>query len=136
MPKSLNDIISPSRRKTSMGDIQAPAPEAPRMTPSRPQRAPRTDRPRRFPYLIVIVALIAVAACFVLLMFFSKSKVAIVPTTFSGPVQAQFTATPSVGDLPYERIVVEKTAAQSVSAETTEEATDSARGTLVVSNTS
>lgn len=132
MPKSLNDIIPPSRRKAAGMDI----PPTPRPAPVAPP-PPQYEAPRargRFPYLFVAIALVIIAGCVASLFFFSKSRVVVTPSSFSGPVTATFAATPSVGDLPYELIRVEKTASQSVPAETTETASDAAQGTVIISN--
>lgn len=133
MPKTLNDIIPPSRRKAAGMDIEmAPpvrrTPPAPRM---RPEPAPRRGG---FPFLIVGIAVIVILGCVASLLFFSKSRVVVTPSTFDGPVSAALTATPSVGDLPYELITVEKTAEQSVPAETTETGNEAAQGTIIISN--
>lgn len=145
MPKTLNDIIPPSRRKQMEIGEQAPtmsaprAPEAP-MTPTPPPPPPqapmRAPRPRaKFPYGTALIALIVVALSAATLYAFSGAKVEVTPATNDVYIAGDFTATASGGELPFEVVTIEKTAVKSVPAESTEEKNDPASGTITIYNT-
>lgn len=152
MQKNLNDIIPPSRRRT-MGDEMSPAPmppapapempqvptmtEPPRMPPpppSMPSRHEFSRAPKRFPMGTLIVALLVVAGSVGALFVFSGAKVEVTPTMNPVSVSGTFSATRTEGELPFELVTVEKTVTASVDAESTENVTQSAQGTITVSN--
>ncbi len=128
MTRSLNDIIPPSRRRSSgpVDDMRA----EPRM-PSAP-RAPKSSG--GFPYGTALVALLIIVGAVVALLYSSGAKVEVTPKSYSASVESSFTATAAPGDLPYKVVSVEKIGSQSVKAETTAEAHDSAQGTITISN--
>jgi hypothetical protein len=88
-----------------------------------------------FPYGTAIIALIVVALSAGVLYAFADAKVIVTPTTQTGSVSGQFTATSGSGDLPFTVVSVNKTGTALVPAESTETANDSAQGTIMVSNT-
>lgn len=139
MPRTITDIIPPSRRR-QMED-RGPIPtvtggsDIPPPPPQRPQAPSRPPRPgRRFPYGTALIALIVVAVSAGALFAFSGARVEVTPATNAAYVSGDFTATASSGDLPYEVVTVEKTATKSVPAETTETANDPAQGTITIYN--
>lgn len=145
MQKSLNDIIPPSRRRAMMGDSAGnpprenssfgpalPPPPPPQMPP-RPMQSPRA--PRRFPMGTAIVALLVIALSVIALFVFSGAKVAVTPTKNPVSVAATFEAVAGEGDIPFEIVTVEKTATNSIAAESTENVTQAAQGLITVSNT-
>ncbi len=135
MPRTITDIIPPSRRRP-MGDI-APSSEQPYVPPTLPPRnvPPVYPRPRRrFPWGTAIVALVVVVLCIGALYAFSGAKVEIVPMVNSGSVTGSFTATPSSGELPFALVTVQKVASESVTAESTVAASDTAQGTITIYN--
>lgn len=143
MNKNLNDILPPSRRRAMMTDESgAPAAEEPVMTtslppqpPRRPMKPVRLSGPRKFPIGTALIALLVIAASVGALFFFSGAKVAITPTESPATVSGTFTASTAGGELPFEVITVEKTATNSVPAESTQNVTQAAQGSITVSNT-
>ncbi len=142
MPRTLNDIIPPSRRR-QMEAQQGMQPEAytPPTESAPPSFNPPPTRPvmprrggRRFPYGTALIALLVVAVSAGVLFAFSGAKVEITPTTNAAYVSGEFTATRASGDLPFEVVTVDKTAIKSVPAESTEEANDPAQGTITIYN--
>ncbi|MBP6860062.1 MAG: hypothetical protein KBC38_00665 [Candidatus Pacebacteria bacterium] len=150
-PRTVNDIIPPSRRRR----IEPDAPEAPRepapvmedmhvdMPP--PPETPPPLRPlppmhpaprRRFPWGTALIAILVVLASVAALWLFSGASVSITPKTQSGSVSQEYTATPDGGDLPFRVVSTEKIASKSVPAESTVNANDAAEGTITVYNTS
>lgn len=89
---------------------------------------------RGFPMVTAIVALVVVLLSVGALFAFSGAKVAITPTKSPISVTSTFTSTQGSGDLPFAIVTVEKTATASVPAESTENVTQAAQGTIVVSN--
>jgi hypothetical protein len=148
MPKTIEDIIPPSRRR-AMGiedttPVQPMAPIAPMTdfssTPPPSSFPPPPSRVtirtgRGFPYGTAIIALIVVALCAGVIYAFADAKVEIKPTSQTGAVSGNFTATAGTGNLPFTVISVNKTATDYAPAESTESANDSAQGSIVVSNT-
>lgn len=133
MPKTINDILPPSRRQR----LEAEAPEAMgrEVPPHRPTRRPRSSGGnRRFPMGTALIALLVVAGSAGALYAFGGAKVEITPAVNAVYVASDFVATAASGDLPYEIVTVEKTASQSVPAESTETVNDPARGTITISN--
>lgn len=136
MPKTLNDIIPPSKRR-SMGDMSAHessyAPPPSYEAPPR-ERARRPRQNRKFPFGTALVALLVVAGSVGVLHFFSGATVQVTPQRNTAYVSAEFTASKGQGDLPYEVVVVEKIATSAVEAESTVEANDPATGTITIYN--
>ncbi|KND49624.1 MAG: hypothetical protein AB203_00890 [Parcubacteria bacterium C7867-008] len=136
MNRTLNDIIPPSRRRTLEEDGSgAPPAMPPRPLSDRPSKPPRSPRSGRgFPYGTALIALIVIAGAVAALMYFSGAKVEVTPETKSATVTADFTATAGSGDLPYELVTVEKTASQTVPAESSENVNDPASGKITITN--
>ena len=144
MPRTLNDIIPPSRRRQMEAqgapqDTFVRAEETSTPPPSfnpPPQRpvAPRPKGGRKFPYGTALIALLVVAISAGVLFAFSGAKVEITPTTNVAYVSGEFSATRATGDLPFEVVTVDKTAIKSVPAETTENANDPAQGSITIYN--
>ena len=136
MPRTLNDIIPPSRRRMNpLSDpAQTPAPLSEPEAPFNPP--PHFSIPRRrFPWSALIVTVVIVAGAVGLLYAFSGAKVEATPTTDNvNLAQASFTATPSSGDLPFEVVTVDKVASKSVPAESTATVDQSAQGTITIYN--
>lgn len=126
MPKTLSDIIPPSRRRAMESEMQSP---------QDPYEAPRTKRSRgKFPYMFVLIAVVVVAICGVLLVVFSGAEVKVTPTVNETSVQGEWTATPSAGELPYEVVTVDKISTAEIPAEGTETATVAAQGSITIYN--
>lgn len=137
MPKSLVDIIPPSKRRTmqDMGQIQSEsAPPPPVSTYTPPSRGGMGGG--RFPFITAVATLVIIALCIGALFAFSGAEVEVKPYTQTTRIDGEFTATGFVGDLPYEIISTEKIGTQSVPAESTAQANDPAQGTIVVYNES
>jgi hypothetical protein len=82
----------------------------------------------------LIIALLVIAASVGALFVFSGARVEVTPTMNPVSVSGTFAATLGEGELPFEIVSVEKTATASVAAESTENVTQSAQGTIIVSN--
>ena len=106
--------------------------------PPRPPMEPRAPKPigtgRRFPVGTAIIALVVVLGSVGALFAFSGAKVAITPTESPVQVEGTFTSTAGEGELPFEIITVEKTATNSIAAESTQNVTQAAQGVIVISN--
>jgi hypothetical protein len=152
MPKSIEDIIPPSRRRMMdaaaatnpsntphIQPLSTPAPlenssQIPSSVPPRTPTRMTIKTGRGFPYGTALIALLVIALSAGALYIFSGAKVEITPNTQSTPVSGDFTATLGSGDLPYNVIVTTKTGSASVPAESTETSNDSAQGTITISN--
>ncbi|MFZ1988078.1 MAG: hypothetical protein WAV21_03560 [Minisyncoccia bacterium] len=132
MPRTINDIIPPSRRKPQV-TVEAPSSfEAP---PREDPMPPTFGRPRsRFPWGTALVALVVVSVSVGALFIFAGAKIQIDPQTAQGTVTGTFTATAQSGELPYMLVSVQKIASQSVPAESTVTANDAASGTITIYN--
>ncbi|HRH24033.1 MAG TPA: hypothetical protein PK109_00370 [Candidatus Paceibacterota bacterium] len=147
MPKTITDIIPPSRRRAmeEAGQSQAYAPasyqppaDMPPMPPAPPRDTtpmgsmgrPRSSFPWRLATAAVVVVVIAIGAIYA----FSGAKVTVTPTMNVATVGGEFTATPSAGELPFEVITVEKVGTQPVKAEGTENANDPSQGMITIYN--
>ncbi len=153
MPKTITDIIPPSRRKAlegeggesiapppmpSMDSFTTPTtpPPVPPQPPVRPIPTMSMDRPsKKFPWKLLIAAVVVVVVSIGAMYAFSGAKVTVTPVTNAISVTGDFSATPSSGELPFEVITVEKIGIQSVPSEGTETANDPAQGTITIYNT-
>lgn len=138
MNRTLNDIIPPSKRRSLEMDPASSGPPSmpPRPLSDRPGKPPRSPRSGKgFPYGTALVALIVIAAGVGALFYFSGAKVVITPETNTSTIASDFSATAGTGDLPFEVVTVQKTASQTVPAESTETANDPASGPIIISNT-
>jgi hypothetical protein len=148
MPKTITDIIPPSRRKAMQADrpmdVVPPTPVPPILNDSDDDGEeygdePRYPRPMRshkrgFPWKYAIAALIVLAGALVVLHAFGGAKVQVSPAVKETTVSGEFSATGSAGDLPFELITASTVANESVPAEGTKEASDPAQGTITVYN--
>lgn len=125
MPKTLTDIIPPSRRRAMEGGTTPP--------PYMPPQTPPKER-RRFPMRWVVAAAVVVIASVGVLFAFGGAKVEVTPTMKTATVSGEFTATPSAGDLPFQIVTVEKIGSKEVKAEGTETANVPAQGTITIYN--
>ncbi len=135
MPKTITDIIPPSRRKemtgeqapaTSMGDMQMPPPPPPRFESARPRK--------RFPMKLLIAAGVVVLLAIGVLLAFGGAKVEATPVARVATVSSTFSATPSAGDLPYQVITAEALVEKKIKAEGTETADIPAQGMVTIYN--
>lgn len=141
MPRTINDIIPPSRRRTMEGE-QNYAPSAP-PTPASPfAPVPPSPAPsalmiprRRFPWGTAIFALAVIILVGIALYAFAGAKIEVTPTENAVTLTGSFTATPQSGSLPFETITLEKIASTSVPAESTAAVQQSAQGTITIYNT-
>jgi hypothetical protein len=152
MPRTITDIVPPSRRRqmaeqatnVPLNDITPPIPPTTQVAPP-PPPPPSYEPPMRsseferrpkkgFPYGMALAALVVVAVCIGALYAFAGARVEITPTVNTVPVSGDFSATASVGDLPFEVISVDQVASQSVPAEGTETANEPAQGTITIYN--
>jgi hypothetical protein len=128
--RTLNDIVPPSRRK----DMDVPPTNSPGTPQSRePLRI--VERPPRFPYTTLFVALIVIAGSIGALMYFSNAKVEITPKEVSAAVQGTFVASQTGSNIPFQVISAEKVASQSVESTGTKNVTANASGMITVFNT-
>lgn len=139
MERTLNDIIPPSRRRAMEGggaDAFAPQASAPRESYQRPSK-PRRERPHtRFPLGTALVALVVTLASAGVLYVFSKATVAVTPVVnYATLTDSTFTADAGTGNLPFALITVEKVGTKDAKSEGTENVSEPAQGTIVVSNT-
>jgi len=132
MPKTINDIIPPSRRRQMEAEAGMPPPP-----PTSYDAPSEYSRPRRkFPWGLVIAVVVILVVSIGALYAFAGARVQITPTTGDATITGDFTATAATGELPFEIASVDKVATQNVKAESTETVNDAAQGTITVSNTS
>jgi len=138
MPRTITDIVPPSRRRP-MGDPMLPQQQqesSGNFPPPAPPPSPIYIRPRRrFPWGTAIVAIVVVILAVGALAFFGSAKVDVFPTTNTGTVTGTYTATPTAGDIPFQLVTVQKVASESVPAESTVTANDAAQGSITIYNT-
>lgn len=125
MPKTLSDIIPPSRRRAMEADMGPTESYEP---------PPKRKKSRRFPYGFVIAVVAVLVACFALLMLFSGATISITPTVNQTTVSGEWSATPSAGELPFEVVSVDQVVTDEIQAEGTETANVSAQGTITIYN--
>ncbi len=122
--RTLDDIVPPSRRREPAAEVAA-------------DHAPlRSKQPKRFPYLIAIIALLAVAIAGVTIWYFSGAEVDVIPTLTSVSAAGNYTATASAtGDaLSFQVVTANKIATQSVASSGSTNVSASAQGTITISN--
>lgn len=135
MPRTITDIIPPSRRRQMEESRPAMDMDAGTPPPPPPMRPSEYKRPKkRFPYMLAGIALLVIALSVGAIYAFAGVKVTIAPRVDTTTVSGEFSATASAGDLPFEVITVDQTATQSVPAEGTEQADVPAQGTITVYN--
>jgi hypothetical protein len=139
MPRTITDIIPPSRRRPMEGE-PAHVPTQPSIEGNYnhvppPPPAPFVIPRRRFPWGTLLIAIIVIALVIVALYAFGGAKIQVTPTEDAVTLSASLTATPQSGDLPYETISIEKVASTSVPSETTAAVQQSAQGTITIYNT-
>lgn len=135
MPKTITDIIPPSRRRATLEQAppEAFGPQGPQMPPPPPPRHEPEAR-RRFPWGYVIAAVVVILAAVGILFAFGGTKVEVTPVVRAVNVSSSFSATPSAGDLPFEVVTAEVTAEKQVSADGTETVDLPAQGTITIYN--
>ncbi len=147
MPKTITDIIPPSRRRAMEEtgavpgytpppappsyDMDVPPPPSAPMPPGMPEM--RRSR-GGFPWRIALVAVAVVVIAVGVIYAFSGASVEVTPALSPVSVSGDFSATPSSGDLPYEVVTVDKVGSKAVTAEGTETANDPASGSITVYN--
>lgn len=139
MERNLNDIIPPSRRRqmeTGGAEAYAPQAQAPRPESRRPS-SPKQPRTRtRFPFGTAVVALVVTLASAGALYAFSKATVSVTPVVNKTTLTtADFTADAGGGNLPFIVITVEKVGTKDAKSEGTENVSEAAQGTVVLTNT-
>lgn len=128
MPKTLNDIIPPSRRREvpETTDEYAPRPTA----SPRPFTVPR----RRMPWGTIFVALVVVGLSAGILFLFSRAEVTVSKKSTTVAVDAVLSATRSEGPLAYEVVSVERVSGETVPAESSETVQVPAQGSITIYN--
>lgn len=141
MPRTITDIVPPSRRR-ALENAEITQPDVATDIP--PTSVPPSDRPtmndfkrpkKGFPYGVALAAVVIVAVSVGAMYAFAGAKVEITPTISTTAISGEFSATPSVGDLPFESVSVEKVVTLSLPAEGTQTANDPAQGTVTIYNT-
>lgn len=146
MPKTINDIIPPSRRKAMQADL-APRPVTPPPPPpsfddnveEEGDDTPRYPRPMRkerrgFPFGLALAALVILAIAAGVLHIFAGAKAEITAAISPATVTGDFVATASAGDLPFALVNAETITTVDVPAEGTTEANDPAQGSITIYN--
>jgi hypothetical protein len=150
MPRNFDDIIPPSRRRMMDAQNQAapqniPPSNTTPLPPIIPVHVPMSGAPtppprvrikvgRSFPYGTALIVVVIIAVCAGALYAFAGAEVKITPMTQTGTVSGDFTATNGTGDLSYTVINLSKTDSALVPAESTVIASDTAQGTITISN--
>jgi hypothetical protein len=161
MPRDLNDIIPPSRRK-SMGDMvpMQSAPSAPPRMDDIPYTRPAPIEetlpheeshelfensaviskstpirvPRHFPIGTALLALGIIAACGLVFYSFSGAKVVVSPVMSPATVATDLIAYADKGDLTFRIVSVEKTATADIKASGVSNVSEAAHGSIVIHN--
>lgn len=128
MPKTLNDIIPPSRRREVTEHADGPS-----SRPVRPQHPLQVPR-RRMPWGTIFVALLVVGLSAAILFIFSRAEVTVSKKSTTVTVDAVLSATPSGGSLTYEVVFVERVLGEALPAEGTETVEVPAQGTITIYN--
>ena len=121
----LDDIIPPSRRRET----------EPLSSHTIRPTLNLSERPPKFPYATLVGIAVVVAVSIGVLFYFSSAKVDVTPNTVSAAVEGSFTANQSAGVLPYEILMAQKIASQSVKGSGTKMVNSSASGTITIYNT-
>jgi len=127
MPKTLNDIIPPSRRR-DMPEATEHASHSSHSTNT--FSIPR----RRMPWGTILVALIVVGLSAGILFLFSRAEVTISKKSNTVAVDTTLLATRSAGDLSFEVVSVEHIGSETVPAEGSETVQVPAQGTVTIYN--
>ena len=142
MPKTIGDIIPPSRRRMmdqsseqgSDSYIPNNTTPLPPMKTTPPSRV-RISTGSSFPYGTALIVLVILAVCAGIFYAFSGAEVKITPMSQTSTINTTFAATSdSTGALPYVLVSTTKTSSVVVPAESTQSVTDSAQGTITISN--
>ena len=127
-----NQSFTPQQTPNNSTPLQPLTPMSP-ISPIPPSRV-KIRTGRSFPYGTALIVLVIVAVCAGALYAFAGAEVKITPTTETGQVSGDFTATNGSGDLPYIVVTVTKSLSDVVPAESTITASTSAQGTIIISN--
>jgi hypothetical protein len=87
-----------------------------------------------FPYGTALIALLVVVACGFALYMFAGAKVTVTPVANPTTITADLSATAGQGTLPFQVVTVQKTATANVPAESTQNVSDPASGTITITN--
>ena len=130
MPRTLEDIIPPSRRKASQREGDSPLGFVP------PGGVPREKHKRNFPYKPAVVAGIVILLAIGALYLMSGATVEIDPMTNSAPLSLTLTAyASSTSKLPFALVSLTKQASQEVARTGTQKVSRIASGELTIYNT-
>ena len=161
MPRDLNDIIPPSRRK-SMGDM-APMPSTPSVPPRMDDMAYTRPAPvvedlhheetyepfesgpvipkntpirisRQFPVGTALLALGIIAACGLVFYSFSGAKVVVSPAMSPATVATDLIAYADKGDLTFRVVSADKTATADIKASGVSNVSEAAHGSISIHN--
>ena len=142
MPKTIGDIIPPSRRRvmdqsnntdsdSSIPSNTTPLPPMKITPPSRVQISTGSS----FPYGTALIVLVILAVCAGIFYAFSGAEVKITPMSQTSTINTTLAATSDVsGALPYVLVTTTKNASIVVPAESTQSVNDSAQGNITISN--
>lgn len=149
---ALQDVVvksprnSPSRSHSTQATVASVPPRGEQR--SEPQHTPPPHRPHvptrrarnggvQWLVIAVLLGLVVIALAFFASLFFSGATVTVHPRTESTSVSAEFVLTtePLPGQLGFERVSFEKTAAREVDALSEEEVEERASGQLTIQNT-
>lgn len=119
--RKLEDIVPPSKRREN--DLQNRI------------NIVNEPKPFRFPFTTVVIFVAVIIVSIGALFYFSIERVDVTPSVVSATVQSSFTASKSIGDLPFEIITAQKIATQSVQGSGTKTVNDSASGIVTIYNT-
>ena len=142
MPKTIGDIIPPSRRRTldQSSNINPESLAPNNTTPLPPMKITPPSRVRistgsSFPYGTALIVLVILAVCAGIFYAFSGAEVRITPMSQTSTINTTFAATSDAsGALPYVLVTSTKNASVVVPAESTQSVSDSAQGTITISN--
>lgn len=161
MPRDLNDIIPPSRRK-NMGDMvpmQPTPPPAPRIDDIPYTRPAHVEEdlihedtfdtydtgtlitkktqirvPRQFPVGTALLALGIIAACGLVFYSFSGAKVVVSPVMSPATVATDLVAYADKGDLTFRIVSTEKVATADIKASGVSDVSEAAHGSITIHN--
>ncbi len=132
MRKTLEDIIPPSRRRTSSTRQQNVSGNDLRFNREHEQQPPK----RKFSYTPAVVAVAVIAIAGIALFMFSNTRIQIDPMTATANLSGTFTASASTTTpLPFAVISVKKVATKTVSGNSTKTVHRASSGKITVYNT-